>query len=278
MFGFHLSGSNIEKLLEEIDELGVNSVQIFIRVPRVKNGPLTKYGAGPVVKLKKYIKKGGIKLFTHGTYPLNLIMDRIDILSVKSLVKELRWLEIVGGVGCVFHLGSSKRYPGKASWEKFCKNIVRHLRIIRKYAPYGELLMENQATAGSKVMTRVDEMISLWKFVKGKVKGVGFCFDTCHDFVSSYKYAQKMNIKREKIGDNIRKLLSAGVPVGCVHLNDCKVADRDVHDNLMDGLIPPEELLDVIAICKKRKIPMIIERIKSSRLEKIKMIKIVSDV
>jgi endonuclease IV len=284
MYGFHLPGNNLYKVSQTMNYYDTIVGQIFIRSPRIKNGPITTYGDKQIKDFKRVIYKNSYRIFTHATYGVSLVYDKIDKASISSLVKEIEFIDSVGGEGTVVHVGSSSRYGYEVTLDKICKNVTKHLinlHSLTKNKRY-RLFLENQATAGKKVMTTVDEMITMCKYLRHNklLEKVGFCFDTCHDYVSSYIEATKLNKTRVKVNDNLKRLIKVvgHKNVGIVHLNDNAVNTKDVHADLLNGNIPPEELMDVILTCKKYNIPMLIERYKSTHEDKLLMLMVVKSI
>ena len=283
MYGFHLSGSNLYTVIEEMDALNVNTVQIFIRNPRIKNSPITKYGQSKGVFARK-----GYNVFTHSVYGINLVLRGPAVKSsIASLIKEARFIRDIDGNSTVVHLGSTTQSKYSLSYEDVCKNTITNITSLRNRL-YKEGIMdfrfalENQAICGHKIMTLVPEMIVMFMWLEANDlnKHIGFCFDTCHDFVSSTIDSERLGTPRRKVHDNLN-LLIKGVGaknIHCVHLNDSLKQHKDEHANLMEGQIPPEELMEAIRICKRNNIPMIVERIKTTREEKEKMIQIIKAV
>ena len=289
--GFHLSGSSIPKILETLKILECDSVQFFIRTPMKTwhNSPLTKYNPDDIEKMKS----AKLKIFTHASYTINLVkytkVGKLSKPTILSLRDEIDFLRSVDGVGTVIHLGSTKN-SDIVEWNGIVAVVINYIKAVVKNTKMGDvkLIIENRADAGQQVLKNVTEMIALWEAIEkaNLDQFVGFCFDTCHDYVSNCKAATKSHDQysgteyssqgKYRIDTNLQTLIDAvgaqNIPI--VHLNDSKSDTRDMHENLLEGNIPHDQLVNVIKICKKYKIPMIIERIKTSIEEKISMKKI----
>jgi len=269
MIGFHESLSNC---VENIKLLNTNCVQVFTRSPR-QYGSLSKYDNS----LIDFLNNNKIKVLTHAVYFISLLTltttDDVNKRTINILNDDIDFLKKVNGIGTVIHVGSVKK-------SKYTPNQII-LKYMEKVNDSTKLIFENKAMAGKQYLYNNDEIISLHNFLKDNGYKANFCFDTCHDFISSYKmshnkvgkkWEKKLYCKTKKTDDNLQELLNAGVNISCVHLNDSTSYTKDVHADLFTGLISEDVIKNVYKICEKNKIPMIIERMNANINTKKKML------
>lgn len=263
--GFHQSKDSIS------NKYG-NTIQIFSQNPKefYKNKTIEK-----IKELDdfKYV-------FTHAQYIISLTKltkeGKLNSTYINSILYELRFLhQYKGGIGAVIHAGSADIED-----DKCYKTIIAYLNTINKYIDKDnkcQCIIENMATCGNKVIDTVDKMITFNTYIiKFKLsERVSFCFDTCHDHVSTYIKYNSIPTDHT-IDKHLQKLIDNKVHVSIVHLNNTKSHTKDEHEDLELGLIPVNEILLVIEICKKNEIPMIVERINSTKEEKEKMLTLIN--
>ena len=277
-FGFHISLNN----LTEPKELGYNTAQLFSKSPKKISG------TSSFNTIERQILTNITNVYTHGQYVLSITKLNLDgtlnKMYIKSIVDELIFLKSIKGKGVIIHAGSSKE-----SMNTICKNVCTYLLNIIKEKDFPMIFIENRAAAGNIVFKSVDELLFLerWIVYNELNTQVGYCFDTCHDFVSNYIevhdkigkmwYPKKNGNDRKRIDHNLQRLIDViDSKRLVVHLNDSVNYTSDKHANLFTGVIPEDELIGVIKLCIKHKMPCIIERINATIEEKKKMIKLVS--
>lgn len=264
MIGFHMPAGadrGLVNIWKDMVKLKVKSVQIFSRNPRKVYSNTTNFS--DINEFIHLIANKKLNIFTHASY--GVMLHKNSPISVSSLHKEIKFLNKVGGKGVVIHIGSSKDNwcnVKDAVINNLLKVVARTTRIGRNasHRNKAKLLLENQVKCGNKILTSVCEMIELWKMIRSHPQlrtRVGFCYDTCHGFVTN-----KINNCPNTVHDDLKLLLREDVPIDVVHLNDSQSVTADRHANIFEGMIPRKSLINVMKLCRRKKIPMIIERSK----------------
>ncbi len=201
MFGYHLQADEIE----EEKKKGLPVIQFFYKSPI----NLRARGTASPELFSGY--KG--KIFTHGTYVMNLghnMSDKKIEALAENLQDDLNYLKLVGGVGTVIHYHMNE---GVAA-----ANIRRLLRLIK-----GKIILENVKG------TQLGELVNLQRKFRGKI---GFCFDTCHLFISGY------DLRDEKLCKDLFTMIRKEFPdLALIHLNDAASMTKDEHALPGEGYI-----------------------------------------
>lgn len=147
--------------------------------------------------------------FTHATFLINIGKEQPrGLLRVyeKNLSSDLTFLDSVGGSGTVVHF----RYNPEIAEE--------NLRRILNYGAgdhKSRIILENVKDTSLADMYTMQDMFG---------KKLGFCFDTCHLFISGYDLRDD-NRRPEILSEvgNFKSLL-------LLHYNDAKSKTQDIHD------------------------------------------------
>lgn len=285
IYGFHIHSDDPQSSIKELKKLGASTLQVFTKSPRFINTKMKNYSDEEI----KTYKDSGFHIFVHGSYAINLCTmtknNKLNPTYITSVVEDLSFLKKVNGKGVVLHVGSCTYIDPKEPLRALTKYLLAIIMTCKKDGIYPKeggkddkkeeiypkILLENRAKAGSLYLSTIEEMKYIWEYAKMNNidKYIGFCFDTCHAFVTNIILNNK-----KTIWEDLNFLLSNKMPVGLVHLNDSKSLVSDRHENLLDGVITDVDLLTVTQICVKNKIPMLIERIDTTYEEKDKMVKI----
>jgi len=275
MFGFHMSiaKGGLDSVMAEMKAIGCPTTQIFIRSPQQY-----KFKSGLKVTDKHVEFFEDKKVFTHGQYVLKMATltnaGKINEYNVKSLANDIAFLYKLDGIGVVVHIGKSTG-DKKVDFINVQKLILKTYDVFKNIDDdMPKTILENRAKAGDLVLTTVEDMIEFWNFASTECKKrIGFCFDTCHDFVTTSVLSRESRTKRKTIDFNLRKLIKGvGVEnVLCIHFNDSKSDKLDRHAGYLEGIIPPKELQSVIKIIKKYNLPAIVEKHKWTMEKKKKL-------
>lgn len=270
MIGFHISiRGGLDAVRKEMIEIDCPVVQIFIGSPKSYN--MNRHLDVSKENLKFFKNK---KVFTHGQYVLKMATTNKDgslnKYNIASLRTDIKFLKGIGGVGTVVHIGKST-----GDEQSDYQNVIKYIDTVygKSSADNPKIILENRALAGELVLTTVDSMIAIWKMMSRSTRQhVGFCFDSCHDFVTTSKMDGG---KRTPVNENLQRLIDGvGIEnVLCVHLNDSKSDTQDRHEGFLEGLLKPKEMLDILALVKKYNIPSIVEMHKWSVDKKKKVYK-----
>ena len=182
-FGAHLSiAKGTTKLLAEVEELGMDAVQIFARNPRGRGE--TKIPDDEAAYFKAELQRRDWPLVIHAPYYVNV---GSGVANNQRIAKEVLKLDLekgdrIGAGWVVVHLGS----PGDGSTIEECTDhTVRTVtEILGQTDAKTRLLLETSA-GPNRVGSRFEQMAAILKGI-GDKKRVGVCFDTCHVWVSGY--------------------------------------------------------------------------------------------
>tara|TARA_B000000437_G_scaffold214150_1_gene187545 strand:+ start:396 stop:1277 length:882 start_codon:yes stop_codon:yes gene_type:complete len=271
-FGAHVSTSkgipNAIKYTREV--LNGDILQIFSQSPRSLKGPSDKT-INDIPKIIDAIKAHNVKIVSHSPYMINLSKDISTHQHVMDcLLKDLQFINKIGGIGSVVHMGKSL----KLSKEEALKNMILNIKyILSNYDGDAKLIIETSCGQGTELLANLDDIgefynqgINGTSFTEAEKNKIEFCIDTCHIFVAGYdmrspkevnSYFSKFN---KIIGNN---------KLALIHFNDSAKklgSNVDRHANIGEGYIGNPDLdgnIDGLkAVFKKASqlsIPMVLE-------------------
>ena len=271
-FGAHVSTSkgipNAIKYTREV--LNGDILQIFSQSPRSLKGPSDKT-INDIPKIIDAIKAHNVKIVSHSPYMINLSKDISTHQYVMDcLLKDLQFINKIGGIGSVVHMGKSL----KLSKEEALKNMILNIKyILSNYDGDAKLIIETSCGQGTELLANLDDIgefynqgINGTSFTEAEKNKIEFCIDTCHIFVAGYdmrspkevnSYFSKFN---KIIGNN---------KLALIHFNDSAKklgSNVDRHANIGEGYIGNPDLdgnIDGLkAVFKKASqlsIPMVLE-------------------
>lgn len=205
---------------------GADIVQVFLSDPQSWKKPSPREDANA-------LKASPVGIYVHAPYLVNVVSgnNRVRIPSRKILQDSADAAHAIGALGLIVH-GGHMTGEGVAESEGF----VRWRKALEAIETDVPILIENTA-GGDVAMARQIEVIGrLWEAI-GELNP-GFCLDTCHAWAGG-----------EPLDGLIERVMSATGRIDLVHCNDSKDgfdSRRDRHQNLTNGLIPPDELADVL--------------------------------
>lgn len=231
--GCHISiAGGFDKSIDRIVERGGNCLMTFASSPRsLQTKEFTEADIDIYLEKKKTMKIG--PHFFHGVYLVNLATENPDSLkaSIDSLVFYQRLAAKIGGMGTIFHLGSSKK-----EFKEYKDQVVKALnRVLASTEKGQKLFLENAAGQGGAVGAKFEDLHQLIKEVEEPEK-IGVCLDTQHAFAYGYDINSVLDEFDKQIG---LKYLNV------VHINDSKTefgSKVDRHENLGEGKIGKENL------------------------------------
>jgi len=258
--GVHLSLSGgVKSMKATMDKIDANCVQFFARSPRNYRAKDMKVSESDGEILR------GICSYIHAPYGSQLTGSDVKTVSKNmAIVADIKFGVQYGCRGVVIHPGTRKGNNDLEDYEMLYRNILYICKKCKGLGGKYKILLENTAkTKKSKALiASCSDMISVYNYIRNKskkvAKRVAFCIDTCHLFVTCKTIKEEFNgnaIFKNMIEDN-------SIPIGLIHLNDATVETRDLHADIFSGIIPPQELINIITCSSKYSIPMIIERYK----------------
>lgn len=244
LLGVHCSVSGgLERAGDEATRLQIDTFQIFTRNQR-------QWKAKPVTKAESELFKSAVKsakvkiTFSHTSYLINLAAENDDIRekSIEALKAEVDRCTMLGLSYCVLHPGAA----GSQSVEMAINRIAEGLRDVLSHSSKSdvEILLENTAGAGSSVGGKFENLKMITDLVESD--RIGYCFDTCHAFVSEYDI--RTHVGFEETMSEFDRILGLK-NLKAFHLNDSKGdfnSHLDRHEHIGHGhlgLVPFREIM-----------------------------------
>lgn len=217
--------TNPKHPLGEAEARGVEAVQIFLSNPQQWKAPLPRDDADE-------LKASEIDIYVHAPYLMNLASpnNRVRIPSRKTLANTVEAAAAIGAKGVIVHGGSvgadEDVEVGYDRWRKALESFELSVPV----------LVENTAGRGNSVMQDITHYGPLWEEIGDF--NVGVCLDTCHTWAAGADMTTAVDLIEGLVGG-----------IALVHCNDSKDiagSNRDRHENLGKGQIPPDELIGVV--------------------------------
>ena len=231
LLGAHCSGG-IKKALEHANEIGADSVQLFVQSPRAWRFP--DHDPADLTAFRERRQELGIgSAVVHALYLVNLASpdDEFYEKSVTTMCSTMDATSAIGAEGVIFHVGS---HLG-AGFEAGLERVVPAMKQILEHSSETTwLLMENSAGAGGTIGRSLDELAVLFDAC-GRHERLGVCLDSCHLWVSGYDITDRATLD-ELLGD-----LDARIGLDrlrALHINDADAplgSNRDRHANILEG-------------------------------------------
>lgn len=230
--------------------LGCDAFQYFPKNPRSLS--LKSFDRADAARCAALSASFGMPSVAHAPYPVNLATGdpQLAEAAVKSLLNDLEIATACGSIGVVVHFG---KYSEKDPLQGY-QNIIQCLDGIGSAWQGGALLLiENQAAG---LGTTLEELVSIRKLCS-RPEMIGFCFDTCHAYVSGLWD-----------GGNWKSIERRGEDLGywphlkAVHLNDSRypaASGKDAHANIGRGSIGEEAFRALLSSPHIRTRPLILE-------------------
>ncbi len=227
---------------------GASAFQVFTKNPRQLKEEILSATAATTVRTREYLAANPeVRLFSHASYLLNMSNPENWEQKVQSGVAELINIHLLGGVGCVFHVGKKLKLTTEKGVELMEQYIVEVLeKLYEKYPDHNvKFILETAAGQGSELLYKVEDFGAFIKIFQGEkyagnpaIHGhVGCCIDTAHIFAAGWNLCDKTGC--EKTLANIETHIG-WENVVCLHLNDSlKIfhSCTDRHHNIGKGFI-----------------------------------------
>jgi deoxyribonuclease-4 len=258
LLGAHESiAGGVEKALERGQEVGCDTLQIFVKTPnRWASKPLEEES---ILAFKEAVTETGIwPVFAHSLYLINLATpdDAMWQKSLDALADDLQRCELLGLPGLVIHPGSHLGSGEEAGLAR----IASGLDVVHARLPGYEVQVWLETTAGQG-----DHLGYSFDQLRAMIDGVrepgrlGVCFDTAHTFAAGYELRTREGFEAtwEAFGTALGlERLKA------IHLNDSKkeLGSRvDRHEHIGQGLLGLEPFRFLLNDTRFQGIPMTLE-------------------
>ena len=258
LLGAHQSiAGGVEKALERGQEVGCDTVQIFVKSPnRWVSKPLADENVGA---FKEAVEDTGIwPVFGHALYLINLATpdDALWQKSLDALTDDLERCELLGLPGLVIHPGSHMGSGEEAGIARIAAALDEVHGRLPGYSV--QVWLEVTAGQGAHLGYTFAQLRSMLDSVQ-EPERLGICFDTAHAFAAGYELRTRQGYEAtwtefdEALGlDRLR----------AIHLNDSKreLGSRvDRHEHIGQGLLGLEPFRFLLNDSRFRGIPMTLE-------------------
>jgi deoxyribonuclease-4 len=231
LLGAHCSGG-IKKALERADEIGADSLQLFVQSPRAWRFP--DHDPADLAAFRERRQELGIgAVVVHALYLVNLA-NPSDEFYEKSLATMCSTMDAACAIeadGVIFHVGSHLGAGLEAGLERA---VPAMRQILDHCSETTWLLVENSAGAGGTIGRSLDELVTLVDAC-GRHERLGVCLDSCHLWVSGYDVTDRAAL------DSLLGDLDTRIGLDCLralHINDAAAplgSNRDRHANVLEG-------------------------------------------
>ncbi|MBE1486072.1 deoxyribonuclease IV [Plantactinospora soyae] len=215
--------------LDEAALRKADAVQFFLADPQGWKAPQPRADAA-------LLRGSEVDVYIHAPYVINLATtnNRIRIPSRKLLLGHAGAAAEVGAKGLIVHGGhvnaGDDLTVGFDNWRKAFAQVAES-------GGHGvPVFIENTAGGDNACARRFDNLARLWDAV-GEY-GVGFCLDTCHAHAGG-----------EDLLDIVDRVKAITGRIDLIHANGSKDSfdsGRDRHDNLANGTIDPDLVVEVV--------------------------------
>jgi deoxyribonuclease IV len=231
LLGAHCSGG-IKKALERADEIGADSLQLFVQSPRAWRFP--DHDPADLAAFRERRQELGIgAVVVHALYLVNLA-NPSDEFYEKSLATMCSTMDAACAIeadGVIFHVGSHLGAGLEAGLERA---VPAMRQILDHCSETTWLLVENSAGAGGTIGRSLDELVTLVDAC-GRPERLGVCLDSCHLWVSGYDVTDRAELD-SLLGDLDTRI---GLDrLRALHINDAAAplgSNRDRHANVLEG-------------------------------------------
>ncbi len=241
--GAHVSISGgIWKAVPRIVSMGGNTVQIFTGSPRSWQRP--EISTEDEAKFKKLSAEKGVSpVFIHAKYLISLGNKgkKIQRLSIRSLVDDLKVAQRIGAYGVIFH-------PQGEDFSLLVENIKE---VLSKSVSEARLIIENTAHSQLHWVGRIFQQIG-----SDRLK---FCLDTAHIYEAGYDLREK-NIFESTMEELQKEIGMEKTKV--IHANDSKTSlqsRNDKHQNIGEGELGLKPFAFLLNDKRTKDLPFILE-------------------
>ncbi len=230
--GAHTDGGDP---LEEMKERNADLVQIFLGDPQSWKTPPPRDDAAALLG-------SGARIYVHAPYLMNPASgnNRIRIPSRKTMAGAAAAAEAIGAAGLIVHGGHVE------DDEDLAVGFERWRKALDTFESTVPILIENTAGGGNAVARELANYGPLWEQIGDY--NVGVVLDTCHAWAGGADLATA-----------VETLTASTGRLDLIHCNDSRDphnSRRDRHTALGSGMIPPEQLTEVVAAAGR---PVVVE-------------------
>jgi deoxyribonuclease-4 len=254
--GAHVStAGGLSTCVARAQEMGAECMQIFLSTPQ--RWQLPGHTDEQVQEFTRLVAESGIAPnFAHGSYLINLasVDPGIRQRSIDNVAANIEWVERVGLVGLVVHVGSGLGQPV----EEAEIQVAEALEQVLRSSSTSRLLLENSAGSGDTLGARFEQIGGVFDRL-GRDARLGLCLDTAHTFASGYDLRVAEGINRAV--DEIDRCIGLDRLL-VIHANDSKVglgSAVDRHENIGQGLLGERAFEHMLAHPALKDLPWVLE-------------------
>jgi deoxyribonuclease-4 len=231
--GRHLPTSGgLKKTLARVEELGCETVQVFVSNPQGWADPVLRPDAAVFDEERRRL--GLWPVVAHAKYLINLASPDLEHRrrSARALALEMVAAGELGADFVVVHCGSHGGSGEREGIERLAAGLERAREMAGSLGAgrFAEPLIENPVGGGTQICHRLDSLAEAARLSEARV-----CVDTAHLHAAGYGIAQR---PAEVVRELVEKL---GPALALLHLNDARNAlgsHRDGHRRIGEGHIP----------------------------------------
>lgn len=252
--GVHIPHLDLQEIVDKAIYLNCETIQIWTRNPRSWAGP-PKHSPSDIENFKKSLKKSGIfPIAIHLSYLPNLASKDPVLIerSIKTLISELKWADVLGCQFIVTHPGSHKGDGALIGIKRIIDSINTAFSFVKNDVV---LLLETTAKEGNEIGTG-DEIAKIIEGCEQKER-LGVCLDTCHIFAAGYNILDDLPGVLHRFDKDFS--LSR---IKLVHLNDSKGecgSCKDRHLSITEGTIGMDGFKKLLTNPFFKEVPIILE-------------------
>ncbi len=204
-------------------------IQIFLSSPRQWAPPKPRENLTEV-------RDSPLPVYVHSPYLLNLAAadPTIRARSRGLLQATCDAAAGIGAAGVVVHGGQV------TAGEEDAIGITRWVEALRRLETAVPVLLEDTAGGPNAVARSTDQLARLWEALSPLAVPFGLCLDTCH-----------LHAAGEDLVAATTRLEALIGRIDLVHINDSRDpagSGRDRHENLGDGQVDPDALVETVRI------------------------------
>jgi deoxyribonuclease-4 len=263
--GIHLSiAGGVTKAVDTALELGVNTLQIFLKSPSQWTSPVPDRKEAR--RFRGMIKSSGILVYAHAGYLINLAAstDTNRRRSIEAMHDELDRASLLGIGFLVVHPGSHGGAGVAEGIRRAAESLDTVLKSSRNLRT--TILLETTAGQGNSLGADFGELRGIIDSCRRRTR-LGVCLDTCHVFAAGYDISRKKSCTA--LIDEFDRIIGLE-RLRLIHLNDSKkeAGSRvDRHEHIGAGGIGNAGFRSLLGDPRLAGVPVVLETPKENGLE-----------